>query len=148
LLPQDAGPGALQGFAQSWTEQFKADGAPELGVVFESPPDDPYGCIEPCSELVKRTVEFWSLFGPGTPFDASGSLGGGAPGAWLPKPWTQSEDRRRVLPRPQLAAWSNLARQLAFRRVVGMFPVAPGVRAYILAPGPGAPAGRTGAIVA
>ena len=147
LLPQDAGPLAVEAFATGWREKFAQGPAPELGFVFESVPPERYGYLTPSAELVKRAVEFWAMLGPNS--ETGRGASGRAAGAWLLNPWTFSDERRaRLQPRPELAAWSNLVRQLSDRQIVGAIPVQPGVRAYILAPAPGAPEGRTGAIVA
>jgi hypothetical protein len=119
-----------------------ADGlaaAPELNIVMQTMPVERYGNTAGASELVKRAVECWAATPPGR----------AGPTITIEQPWDLvGGQRERAMPRPELAAWSNLIARLSDRRVVGAFPVTEGVACYILAPAEGVPAERGGALVA
>ncbi|MFZ4575179.1 MAG: hypothetical protein ACOYN0_12325 [Phycisphaerales bacterium] len=110
---------------------------PEFTVVMPMFPQERYGMNAGPSELVKRSVEAWA---------ASPDV---EPVITIEQPWeVSSTGRPKALPRPELAAWSNLIDRLGDRRVVGVFPVTEGIACYILAPAEGVPPERGGALVA
>lgn len=138
-LPADAPETALADFAARWKEAFPGT-APELTLAFMTPPgraDDPPDAAV-TNRLVKQVVEFWRLF------DANPAARASLARAWE---WTDAR-RPQATPRPEVAAWRNLADRLTDRRIVGELPAGDGVRCYILAPTPDAPPGKTGALVA
>ncbi|MCC6677850.1 MAG: hypothetical protein IT436_11950 [Phycisphaerales bacterium] len=138
-LPTDSPPDAVAAFAERWTQAFPAT-APDLTLALLTPPGQPDSddAAPPTIALVKHVVEFWRLFDGPRPARLS------LASAWE---WT-GQRRPQATPRPEVAAWRNLADRLADRRVVGELPAGEGIRCYILAPTPTAPPGRSGALVA
>lgn len=138
-LPADAPPDAVAAFAQRWKQAFPAD-APDLTLALLAPVEEagPAGAADHTIALTRHVVEFWRLFDGPRPARLS-----------LANAWEWRGQRRpQAAPRPEVAAWRNLADRLVDRRVVGELPAGEGVRCYILAPSRTAPPGRSGALVA
>jgi hypothetical protein len=143
--------------AKAWGQSVP-DQTAEMTLLFERFPPDRYGMPAGAIETAKRAVEFWAA--------RSNPRAGGPPDATrrpdesaapdlagvslaLEQPWEWTRARRpQLMPRPELAVWRALEDRLAGRRVVATLPVAAGVTCYILAPAPGVPASRGGALVA
>lgn len=138
-LPAEAPTQAVADFARRWREAFP-DSAPELTLALEASPGQPQidDASGPIVSLVKNAVEAWRLLDGPSPARLS------LVNAWQ---WTTGR-RPQATPRPELAAWRNLADRLCDRRIVGELPAGPGVHCYILAPTASAQPGRTGALVA
>lgn len=140
-VPADADAGVVAEFERRWRRAFPGT-APELTLAFHVP-DAREDSAARVPALVKQVVEFWRLFnsdaGPGAPATRASLVH-----AW---DWTGAR-RPQATPRPQVAAWRNLTDRLVDRRIIGELPIEAGVKCYILAPRPGAAAGRTGALVA
>lgn len=131
LVPEDVPYGAIEDFAGLWKSVYTGGASPEMAVVFEPMPTEEFGHASGAGELVKRAVVYWKGFDP---FDLSQGATS-PPTAFLAFPWEYREGRTVDLrPRPELAAWANVNRRLADRRVVGELAVTPGVRCFILAP--------------
>ena len=146
-VPPGAAPESVGEAARAWLAAAPSGTElPGLTLAFERFPTETYGMGAGATEAVKRAVEFWAACSdPGHRPDTLARDMGIA----LQRPWDWVGARRpQLMPRPELAAWRNLVDRLADRRVAGVFPAAPGVVCYILAPAPGAPAGRGGALVA
>lgn len=103
------------------------NGLPELHAVFPIFPPDVYSAGVGASESVKRAIECVATASLNEPPIE--------PLVSIEQPWTITTGARpKILPRPELAAWSNLVAQMSDRRIVGTFPIHPGVVCYILAP--------------
>lgn len=136
-------PSAMPGLAESW-RGFAGTGprAPRITALVRTLPQGQFSGLDTCVDLLKRSIALAAAFDPDVGEDVP-------PALLIEQPWTVAGLRRpQVLPRPELAAWRTLADRLSGRRIVGEFPVSPGVKCFILAPAPLAPAGRTGALVA
>jgi len=91
--------------------------------------------------FAQRVLEAWRVAAPTERGRAPTRLA-------IPEPWQWIDARRpQPMPEPTYAVWRSMIERLAYRRVVGELRVAPGVRAWILAPTPEAPVGRGGALV-
>lgn len=142
LLPAGTPVAQISDFAASWDKSVPRDRHPGLSFVYQSPAREEFGYAEGAASLARAAVTAWAAF------DAHAREGRG-PAMALATPWDRSAERRpKIQPRPELAAWSTLSRALSDRRVAGLFPVAAGVKCYILTPAEGAPDGRGGALVA
>lgn len=127
LIPSDLEPEGVRIAAANWARQSSSS---ELRAVFEPGGGHPR---DTAPALARQTIEFW----------AGTSEKGGAPaGVSLRGAWDQVGQRRpQLMPRAELAVWRTLTEQLGERKVVGEFPVAPGVRCYMLAPTTGSTRG-------
>lgn len=137
-VPETMTPAAVSLAAAGWSGLLTSEGARETAsTVLLRRPTGSDDRAEQIAEMAKRVVEVWRA-----------SRDGGA-SIVLEEPWTMPEAARPALnPRPELAAFHAIMEHLADRRIVGQLPVAPGVICYLLAPRPGAPATRGGALVA
>src|SRR5690606_4798147 len=96
-------------------------------------PDD-YGRLHNVGAVVRRMLALWRATDAGAR-------------AALVDPWRWEGDLRgQVMPAPELAAWRALVDRLADRRIVGEYPLAPGLRCLILAPLESAGDHRPGAL--
>lgn len=115
------------------------DSGASTTAVFTLAPEGQHEPGRAASHLARCAIEFWAASTPekSEPVTALG----------LFEPWTWDAQRRpRLSPSPELAAWRTLAVHLCDRRNAGEFAAGPGVKCYILAPGPRSNAG--GALVA
>ncbi len=88
-----------------------------------------YGPTATAEQLARQLVEAWRIMGTGTEGARSGAS------VTLSSPWHLPQGRRpQVRPSAALGAWIGTAQRLSGRRIVGEFPIAEGVRCYILAP--------------
>jgi hypothetical protein len=88
-----------------------------------------YGVTASAEQLARQMVEAWRIMG-----DAQDATSPNA-SITLTSPWTLPATRRpQVRPSPAAGAWIGVSQRLLGRRVVGEFPIAQGVRCYILAP--------------
>lgn len=134
-----ARPEGMSDVAASWVEAAgPRTGLPPIAAAFLSLPEEEYSRRDVAADLLRRAVEFAGGFDPVLP--------GAAPELGLISPWTVAGGR--VMPGVGMAVWANLSQRLRGRHVAGLFPVAPGVRCFILAPDAGASAETTGALVA
>lgn len=112
-----------------------------LDVVFQCADASQVGEAAGAPDLVKRAVYFWA--------SATAPAAGTTPDLTMSllEPWSWDASRRpQANPKPELAAWRALLERLGERRVVGQYPAGEGIVAFILAPMPGAPADRGGAL--
>jgi hypothetical protein len=137
-VPATMTPAAVALAAPGWANATLRSGtrASSIAVLLQRPTTSDDG-PEQIAEGVKRAVEIWRA-SAATPLSIV-----------LEDPWEFSASARAfMLPRPELAAMAATMVQIADRRIVGTLPVAPGVVCYLLAPRPGVPAARGGALVA
>lgn len=116
----------------------KKDTGADHTFVFERAPEGMIGYGPAIDDLCRKTIELWAASGTS---EARTHIR-----AAIEQPWEFEDGRPRV--RPEFAAWRTLIDELTGRVVIGEFPVVAGVKCYILAPAPGAPQGRGGALVA
>jgi hypothetical protein len=137
-IPDTMTPAAVSIAASGWTGLLASQGARGIAAtVLLRQPTGSEDRAENLAEMAKRVVEVWRA-----------SSDGGT-SIVLEEPWTIPEAVRPALnPRPELAAFHSIMEHLADRRIVGQLPSAPGVICYLLAPRPGAPLSRGGALVA
>ncbi len=139
-IPPSMTPAAVSLAAAGWSGLAGASGAASREhpiTILLRRPTGPEDRPEQIAEMAKRVVEIWR------------ASRDGAASVFLEEPWTVPEAVRPALnPRAELAAFHAVMEHLADRRVVGQLPVAPGVVCYLLAPRPGVPATRGGALVA
>ncbi|MBL8763889.1 MAG: hypothetical protein JNM07_06440 [Phycisphaerae bacterium] len=103
--------------------------APETTYLLEMPDASVFGHRAAVIEVVRRAVLAWAAHGASA--DPPPRLG--LVDAWLSRP-DRADDRAAALrPLPELGVLSVLSSRLAGRRVIGEFPVTPGVRCFILA---------------
>jgi hypothetical protein len=145
LVPYAMPADAIAEYAAALRDDLADAGGPgRAGLIFESLPPEQFGPSASAADLIKRAVEFWSVLGADEPGGSSGSAR-----IAIVQPWDWVGQRRpQLMPRADLAVWRTLSDRLSDRRIRGRFPLAPGVVAYLLAPGAGAPEGRGGALVA
>lgn len=88
-----------------------------------------YGPTATAEQLARQMIEAWRIMGSGTEGNRTGAS------LTLSRPWTLPQGRRpQIRPSPALGAWIGTSQRLNGRRIVGEFPIAEGVRCYILAP--------------
>ncbi|CAG0993646.1 hypothetical protein PHYC_02438 [Phycisphaerales bacterium] len=134
LVPRDLEPTGVRLAAAGWARQTSSSA---LRVVFEPGEGRPHVSAP---ALARQVVEFWAGTGEG---------GGPAVAVSLRDAWDEIGQRRpQLMPRAELCVWRTLNDQLGERKVVGEFPVADGVRCYILAPTTGAATAKGAALVA
>lgn len=133
----DLSPEAVR-VAASQFAATKGEGVSDQTFVFERAPDELLGLGPAVDDLCRKTIELWAASGTG---EARARIR-----AAIEQPWVIDQGRPRV--RPEFLAWRTLIDELTGRVVIGEFPVASGVKCYILAPAPGSPQGRGGALVA
>lgn len=135
LVPSDLEPEGVRLACESLAGQ--AQNETEARLVFEPmPTGSPTNTVP---HLARQVIEAWV---------GMGEKAGAAP-VLLANGWDWVGERRpQLMPRPEVAAWRTLSTQLGRRRVVGEFPIGPGVRCYLLAPVTGAGEEQGAAMVA
>ena len=141
-VPPTARPEGLADVAASWLDAAGEEPKlPPIAGVFATLPEEEFSRRDVAADLLRRVIEFASGFDPVMP--------GAPPELGLLAPWSVRGERGgQVMPGVGLAVWANLSQRLRGRHVAGLFPVAPGVRCFILAPDAGSSAETTGALVA
>lgn len=141
LVPNDVAEESVAHMMRAFAASLSPEAdSPEFHAVLPGFPEETYAPGVGASETVKRAIECL----------AAGALSEPViePMVSIEQPWSVTKGTRpKALPRPELAAWSNLVAQMSDRRIVGTFPIQPGVVCYILAPKQ-ANSARTGALVA
>ncbi|GJQ29388.1 MAG: hypothetical protein HBSAPP03_12720 [Phycisphaerae bacterium] len=133
LVPSDLEPDGVRLAG----EQVAEDHGANARLVFEPIPSGHPSLTVP--HLARQVIEAWAGLGPKAATTPVLLAGG----------WDWVGTRRpQLVPRPEVAAWRTLAQQLAYRRVEGEFPIAPGVRCLMLAPIAGADESHGPALVA
>jgi hypothetical protein len=140
----------LPALASAWR-----GGAGGAGVtlVLETLPEGQYSRYDSAVAMVKSAVSLWAGQARTEEGDAEPRMAAPsqAPDLAVVQPWDWPlpgvVGHEQTMPRAEFAAYRALADRLVARRVVGMLPT-PGATCYILAPAPGAPASRGGALVA
>lgn len=141
LAPSSMTPEGVGLAVASWRGDHAPARDASLDVVFECADAPRMGEAAGPGDLVKRAVYFWANAG-----DREHGLAPGLSMSLL-DPWVWDASRRpQANPKPELAAWRALLERLGERRVVGQYPAGEGIVAFILAPLPGAPADRGGAL--
>ncbi|MCZ7634202.1 hypothetical protein FBT69_09845 [Synechococcales cyanobacterium CNB] len=148
LVEPDLPPDAIASLAEGWAAPLAggadATGRPDLSLVIGTLDGDVYGHRAVADDYVKRAVLFWASFERRT-----NEYGDARNRLVVEAPWRVVGDRRpRVMPTAALPALRATVGRLADREVVAEWPVAEGVRCYVLAPAPWASSQRGGAIVA
>ena len=148
LVEPDLPPDAIGHLAAGWAAPLAggadATGRPGLSLVIGTLDGDLYGHRAVADDFVRRAVVFWASF------ERRANEYGEAQNRLLVEaPWRVAGDRRpRVMPTAALPALRATIQRLADREVVAEWPMADGVRCYVLAPSPWASSQRGGAIVA
>lgn len=144
LVPRQVGHDAIPFLCQDLNDLFQSSdvhGPPPL-IVLESPAEAAIGRPQ---ELIRRVIELRAGLDR---FDQDPAGSATArPLIAIDQPWRWN-DLDQPQPQPELAVWRQLAHRLHGRRVAGSFPVAPGVRSFILAPRNEERTDRDGALVA
>ena len=112
-VPWNISQDAFANLARPWLNN-KAD-----SFVFEIPDEDLFTRRASVAALARRTIIAWTL---------------NVPRMVINRPWeTVGDARRQISPRPEFVVWQQLNRRLNGRKITSSFPVAEGVRAFILA---------------
>lgn len=112
-LPHSVRPEDIPRYAQTWPTDTA-----ELTVVLETLPSGPYAHPQRAEDLALRMIHTWQTPVQRLAIDA---------------PWRTTDGREPgLMPDPLLAVWSNVAGQLAGRRIVGRINLGKGLHCLVL----------------
>lgn len=142
-VPGNMSAPALRQAVSNWLPMAESSrGNTSVRLALEPADTHAYGVTAAAEQAARQMVEAWRIMGESA--DASAS----SAGLTLSQPWSLPAGRRpQARPSPAMGAWVGVGQRLSGRRIVGEFPIAEGVRCYILAPLNGSNDERPGALV-
>jgi hypothetical protein len=127
LFPAGFGAEQVASVLDEWTAPDSRGERPEITLVLELPDPERFSARDTVRALARRLVSVWSTLGVEDESEARLRVA-------ISAPWTRFGSRGdEIGPRPEWPAFTQLARALSGRRVVGEYPSDPGVRCLILA---------------